>query len=207
MPRIDIAPTKSNLRKVKADLAFANEGFDLLDQKREILVMEIIRNVNKIRGVEENFKQVLKELYDTYKLAAVEMGSDALALKSGSEKKRYSITTEYQKLMGMEMPEIGISVKESVVSSSFFETSSHFDRVKQKSKELLELLARYTTIYKTIFMLSNELKKVQRRVNALEKIFIPQYEETKKFISDRLEEMEREEIFVKKMIRQGMEQG
>ncbi|MDO9529791.1 MAG: V-type ATP synthase subunit D, partial [Syntrophales bacterium] len=55
---------------------------------------------------------------------------------------------------------------------------------------------------KAIIMLSRELKKVQRRVNALEKIFIPQHEEAKKYISDRIEEMEREEIFVKKLIRQ-----
>ncbi len=55
---------------------------------------------------------------------------------------------------------------------------------------------------KSILVLSRELKKVQRKVNALEKIFIPQNEEARKYISDRLEEMEREEIFVKKLIKQ-----
>ena len=43
MAKTDIPPTKSNLRKVKADLTFAYEGFDLLEQKREILVMEIVK--------------------------------------------------------------------------------------------------------------------------------------------------------------------
>ncbi|HPI91323.1 MAG TPA: V-type ATP synthase subunit D, partial [Spirochaetota bacterium] len=58
------------------------------------------------------------------------------------------------------------------------------------------------SLMKTVVLLSRELKKVQRKVNALEKIFIPQNEEAQKYISDRLEEIEREEIFVKKLIRQ-----
>ena len=64
------------------------------------------------------------------------------------------------------------------------------------------LIAEYSTILKLILVLSRELKKVQRKVNALEKIFIPQNDEARKYISDRLEEMEREEIFVKKLIKQ-----
>jgi len=60
---------------------------------------------------------------------------------------------------------------------------------------------------KSVMMLSRELKKVQRRVNALEKIFIPQHEESKKYITDRIEEMEREEVFVKKLIRQRGQSG
>jgi len=58
----------------------------------------------------------------------------------------------------------------------------------------------YASLAKKVFLLSAELKKVQRRVNALEKIFIPAHEATKKYISDRLEEIEREEIFIKKLI-------
>lgn len=56
-------------------------------------------------------------------------------------------------------------------------------------------------------MLSRELKKVQRRVNALEKVLIPPHEEAKKYIADRIEEMEREEVFVKKLIRHRMSKG
>jgi V/A-type H+/Na+-transporting ATPase subunit D len=81
-------------------------------------------------------------------------------------------------------------------------TTSAYDTAKEQSRKALQILAEYATITKSIVMLSRELKKVQRRVNALEKIFIPQHEEAKKYITDRIEEMEREEVFVKKLIRQ-----
>jgi V/A-type H+-transporting ATPase subunit D len=86
MQRIDIAPTKSNLGKVKSDLEFAYEGFDLLNQKREILVLEIVKTIKKIREQEDEFKKTLDELYIRYKSAAVDSGAETLAVKAMSEK-------------------------------------------------------------------------------------------------------------------------
>jgi len=88
--------------------------------------------------------------------------------------------------------------------SGFLGTTSSYDTAKKTCITTLTLLANYATVIKSIFMLSRELKKVQRRVNALEKIFIPQNEEARKYITDRLEEMEREEVFVKRLIKQRM---
>jgi len=63
-------------------------------------------------------------------------------------------------------------------------------------------MAQYGSLCTRILLLSEELKKVQRRVNALENIMIPENEEEKKYITERLEEMEREEFFVKKLLKQ-----
>jgi V/A-type H+/Na+-transporting ATPase subunit D len=82
-----------------------------------------------------------------------------------------------------------------------------YDEAKEASRRALLGLVEYATITKEIIMLSRELKKVQRRVNALEKVFIPPHEEAKKYITDRIEEMEREEVFVKKLIRQRTVKG
>ena len=201
MARIDLPPTKANLRKIKTELTFAYEGFDLLDQKREILVMEIVKHVNFIKKLEDKFQSMLKELYENYKEAAVEMGSDQVSLKSSSEKVSYSLALDASKLMGIMIPEIAISVSPMTKTSGFWGTTSSYDKAKQQCLLVLELLAQYASETKAIFLLSRELKKVQRRVNALEKIYIPQHEETKKYINERLEEMERDEIFIKKMIK------
>ena len=74
MPAIDIPPTKSSLRRLKEDLEFAYEGYDLLNQKREILAIEIMRNIGEIRKMEAALSGVLGELYTAYRSAAVEMG-------------------------------------------------------------------------------------------------------------------------------------
>jgi V/A-type H+-transporting ATPase subunit D len=90
------------------------------------------------------------------------------------------------------------------LSNTLMELPAAYDRAKEQSHKTLQAMVEYATVTKEIIMLSRELKKVQRRVNALEKVFIPPHEEAKKYITDRIEEMEREEVFVKKLIRQRM---
>ncbi len=205
MQRIDVAPTKSNLRKVKSDLEFAYEGFDLLNQKREILVLEIVKTVKNIRVIEDEFKQSLDELYGRYKSAAVDSGAETLAVKAMSEKPEYNISVEWTRLMGISIPHNMIESAPPEMSASLLGTGASYDMIKLGTPSLLKLITDYASLAKKVFLLSIELKKVQRRVNALEKIFIPAHEETRKYISDRLEEIEREEIFIKKLIGKGRE--
>jgi len=202
MPKIELPPTKSSLRKLKEDLAFAYEGYDLLNQKREILAIEIVRKIGEIRRIESDFQKVLDELYAAYRNTAVEMGSDVLTLQSCAETRSYFLHMDFTKLMGLKLPAIRLNLKNPHPAFSLPQTCANYDEAKEKSRKTLLILAEYATMTKSIIMLSRELKKVQRRVNALEKIFIPQHEEAKKYISDRIEEMEREEVFVKKLIRQ-----
>ncbi|MBN1496324.1 MAG: V-type ATP synthase subunit D [Spirochaetes bacterium] len=202
MARIDVPPTKSSLRKIKTDLAFAREGFDLLEQKREILVMEIMKNVKSIKAIEERVATTLETLYASFKSAVIEMGSDIMVQKSHSEKEVYALSLDVSRFIGISIPAVRLDRKEITVNSSLYGTTALYDRCKTECSEMLALLAEYSAIMKSILVLSRELKKVQRKVNALEKIFIPQNEEAGKYISDRLEEMEREEIFVKKLIKQ-----
>jgi len=202
MAKIELPPTKSSLRKIKEDLIFAYEGHDLLNQKREILAIEIVRKIGEIRGIESGFLDVLKELYAAYRDAAVDMGSHAVTLKGCSEKKAYTLKLQITKLMGLKLPRITLGLGPSEPSDGLVGTTAAYDTAKERSRRALQALAEYATVSKEIIMLSRELKKVQRRVNALEKVFIPPHEEAKKYITDRIEEMEREEVFVKKLIRQ-----
>jgi V/A-type H+/Na+-transporting ATPase subunit D len=207
MAKIDLPPTKSSLRKIKEDLLFAYEGHDLLNQKREILAIEIVRKIEGIRSIERSFRDDLNALYTAYKDAAVDMGSQAVALKSCSEKKAYTIKLQFTKLMGLKLPRITLGLASSEPPDGMAGTTAAYDTAKEQSRKALQALIEYATVTKEIIMLARELKKVQRRVNALEKVFIPPHEEAKKYIIDRIEEMEREEVFVKKLIRQRMAKG
>ena len=202
MSRIELPPTKSSLRKLKEDLAFAYEGYDLLNQKREILALEIVRKIGEIRRIEADFQQVLNELYAAYRNAAIDMGSDVITIQSCYETRSYFLHIDFTKLMGLKLPNIRINLKNPNPVVTLPQTTATYDETKEQSRKALPIVAEYATMTKSIIMLSRELKKVQRRVNALEKIFIPQHEESKKYITERIEEMEREEVFVKKLIRQ-----
>ena len=207
MAKIELPPTKSSLRKIKEDLVFAYEGHDLLNQKREILAIEIVRKIGEIRRIENEFQDVLNGLYESYRDAAVDMGAHNITLKSCSEKKSYTLKLKFVKLMGLKLPRITLGLVPFEPAEGISGTSASYDTAKERSRRALRSLVEYGTITKEIIMLSRELKKVQRRVNALEKVFIPPHEEAKKFITDRIEEMEREEVFVKKLIRQRIDHG
>lgn len=202
MAKIDLPPTKSSLRKIKEDLVFAYEGHDLLNQKREILAIEIVRKIGGIRNIERTFRDDLNNLYGAYKDAALDMGSHGLALKGCAEKKAYDIKVQIARFMGLRLPRITLVFRPLEPSDGIIGTTAAYDTARDKSRKALKTLVEYAAVTKEIIMLSRELKKVQRRVNALEKVFIPPHEEAKKYITDRIEEMEREEVFVKKLIRQ-----
>lgn len=204
MAKIELPPTKSSLRKIKEDLVFAYEGHDLLNQKREILAIEIVRKLGEIRTIESGVLDVLHELYAAYRDAAVDMGAQAVTLKSCSEKKAYTLTLQLTKLMGLKLSRIVLGFSPYEPPEGLTGTTAAYDTARERSRKALEALVQYATVTQEIMMLSRELKKVQRRVNALEKVFIPPHEEAKKYIADRIEEMEREEVYVKKLIRQRM---
>jgi V/A-type H+-transporting ATPase subunit D len=207
MAKIELPPTKSSLRKIKEELVFAYEGHDLLNQKREILAIEIVKKIGEIRRIENEFQDMLNDLYECYRDAAVDMGAQNITLKGSSEKKAYAIKFEFVKLMGLRLPKITLGLLPFQPDEGMPGTTASYDRARERSRRALQSLTEYGTISKEIIMLSRELKKVQRRVNALEKVFIPPHEEAKKYIIDRIEEMEREEVFVKKLIRQRTDHG
>ena len=202
MPAIELPPTKSSLRKLKEDLSFAYEGYDLLNQKREILALEIVRKMGEIRRIEADFQKALDELYAAYRSAAVDMGGDKAVLQSAAEPRNYFLHTEMTRLMGLKLSNFSIRLRGLHAPVAVTATTASYDEAKDRARKMLPFLVSYASVSQTVIILSRELKKVQRRVNALEKIFIPQHEETKRYIVGRIEEMEREEVFVKKIIRQ-----
>ncbi len=202
MPQSSMPPTKTSLRKIKDELEFAYEGFELLKQKREILVAEIMKDINRTRQVEKNVAEGFSRLYREYKNAAVEMGTGTLLMKSLSERRRYFARMSFTRFMGQQIPYVDLQVKKIALYSGMHGTSVSYDAVKIEGQNLLADMAQYASLCTRILLLSEELKKVQRRVNALENIMIPENEEEKKYITERLEEIEREEFFVKKLLKQ-----
>ena len=159
-----------------------------------------MKTIRSIKEIEERLAADIDDLYKAYRFAAADSGGEVLAMKSLSEKINYTLSADKFRIMGITIPLYKIETGHPVLNSSLMGTGASYDSIREKSVPLLKLIVNYAALAKKVFLLSAELKKVQRRVNALEKIFIPSYEETKKYITDRLEEMDREEIFIKKLI-------
>jgi V/A-type H+-transporting ATPase subunit D len=201
MARYDVPPTKSSLFSVKEQLTIAREGFELLEQKREILIMELMRLVEEVKLVERDLDKRVTTAYGTLKQMLVRVGRENARDVSAGIEFEYSTREKHGKLMGIPLPSIDVDMPRLELKYSFMSTSSACDATTVEFFELLKLLARMAEIRTMVWRLAKEVRKTQRRVNALERIVIPDVEETRKFIEGVLEEREREVFFVQKILK------
>ncbi len=201
MAKLNIAPTKSNLLSLKRQLAFALEGYDLLEQKRQLLIFELMSRLNRARDAETKVGAALKNAFAALREAQLDIGSAALDWAIVGVRMEHRVTLTQQHLMGMQLPQVKIQVQPLTVQFGVSGTSASTDLAMRLFVELLPLLAELAELQTAVLRLARELRKTQRRCNALSKIFIPDYRETISYVTSALEERERESFIILKMIR------
>ena len=194
-----VFPTKGNLLNIKKSLALAELGFELLDRKRNILIRELMMMVDAAKALRGSIEETYKEAYAALRTANITMG--VIGSIADSMPVDNSLNVTYRSVMGCELPRITIETNELTIPYGFMNTDSNldkayicFDRVKHMTVMLAE-------VDNSVYRLANAIKKTQTRANALKNIVIPKYEGIVKFISDSLEEKEREEFSRLKVIK------
>ena len=197
-----VSLTQSNLLKLKRRMKIAKEGYDLLDEKREVMIMELMRNIRGFKEMEEEITRKLREAYHSLEKAVVSTGKQKIAnfAKGGEEP---SVDVRMRSVMGIPVPELRVDVPESKVQVSLDSTDEYFDEALVKFRGLIDLLAKWAAKEVLIWRLGSEISKTQKRVNALEKIFIPEYKRDISKIEETLEDEEREEFFRVKRLSRG----
>ena len=201
MEKLNVAPTKSNLLAIKEQLSTAENGYQLLEQKREILVMELMRIVEKVKLLERELDKQYQEAYPALKNMLKTVVGDrveriAHAVKYDFHMKQRKITAG-----GMNVVSIDVELPRQQLFYSFLGSYADSDKVMVDFFKLLKLLTEMASIRTVAWRLANEIKKTQRRVNSLNKMVIPQTLETKTYIESVLEERERENTFVLKVLK------
>lgn len=201
MARMNIAPTKSNLLTVKESLTVAKDGYDLLEQKREILVMELMRMVEKVKLLEQSIDQKVNEAYPALKNMLMAVGGDQVERISRAVHYDFKINEVPVNAAGMQFRSINVELPKRELFYSFMDSYADTDNVMVNFFDLLTLLTEMASIRTMVWRLAGEVKKTQRRVNALDKMVIPQTAETVRYIEGVLEERERENVFVLKNLK------
>lgn len=194
-----VFPTKGNLLATKKSLSLARLGYDLLDRKRNILIREMMNMVEKAKSLHGEIEDTYKRAYLELERANVTMGviealSNSLDIETGVE-----IT--YRSVMGVDIPEVVLKTSIDQDEYSFFSANSQFDLAYLSFNRVKELTVVLAEVENSVYRLTDAIKKTQRRANALKNINIPRFESIVKFISDALEEKEREEFSRLKVIR------
>ncbi|MCL2487592.1 MAG: V-type ATP synthase subunit D [Oscillospiraceae bacterium] len=194
-----VFPTKGNLINTKKTLSLARNGYDLLDRKRSIIVREMMLLIDRAEELQHNIDRYYAEAYLALQRANVAHGfidrlaesipvEDGLALSSRS-------------VMGVEIPLLTLDPQPAELSYGFIGTSMLVDEAYIKFGEVKRLTAELAEVENSIYRLAYAVKKTQKRANALRNIIIPRLTGDVKYITESLEEKEREEFSRLKVIK------
>ena len=194
-----VFPTKGNLMLSKKALQLATLGYDLLDRKRNILIRELMKLVDKAQMLRASIEGTYSEAYKALQQANISLGvvtpfAQCVPIENG-------ITISSQSVMGVELPTVTLDKHPTKVYYGFARTTTSLDRAYiafEKVKEMTAVLAEVET---GIYRLSVAIRKTQRRANALQNIIIPRNRDIVKYITDSLDEKDREEFSRLKVIK------
>ncbi len=194
MPQ-QIAPTRSNLLRTRQALKLAREGHEILDKKREVLTTELISHAHEAVMQQRQVWQKLADAYRALVEARLSMGRERLEWTALAVNKTVEVEIKLHSIMGVVIPAVEAHGEPPEMPYGLGDTTVALDEAVTRFREVLAEIPRLSEMLTTVWRLARELQKTQRRVNALQYIFIPQYEATIKYIESALEEREREETF------------
>lgn len=201
MAKLNIAPTKSNLLAMKEQLAISVNGYDLLEQKRELLVQELMHMVDKVKLLEKEIDDAVKQAYPAFRRMLMADGSDQVRRIAHNVHYDFEMREKQVVIGGMSFSTIDVQLPKRRLFYTMIGTYANTDDVINKFFRLISLLTQMASIRTIVWRLAEEVKKTQRRVNSLDKMVIPQTRETMKYIENSLEEKERENVFVLKALK------
>ncbi len=204
MPTMNVAPTRTNLIRIKKELRFAREGYEILDRKREVLTTELVRVAKEADVLQKEVWKLLETAYRALERAQLTLGSDNVEWAALAANKTVDVRLRLRGIMGVTIPSIEATGEPQELLYSSSGTNAALDEASATFREVLIRIPQLSMLVTTVWRLAGELRKTQRRVNALQHIFIPQYEGTVAFIVSSLEEREREETFRLKWLKSKM---
>lgn len=200
---VKVFPTKANLMNAKKSLELAKLGYDLMDRKRNILIREMMLLIDKAGEVQEKIDSTYSQAYAALQRANITLGmceefSGATPIDEG-------LKIDYRSVMGVELPTVQLEDSKLDLRYGWSDTNSQLDEAYLRFDEVKKLTARLAEVESSVYKLANAIKKTQKRANALSNIIIPQFQETIKYITEALEEKEREDFSRLKVIKRQKE--
>lgn len=194
-----ISPTKGNLIATKKSLVLAKLGYDLMDRKRNVLIREMMLLVDKVKYLRTEITETYAQAYISLQQANISLGVVTQIANSVSAENGVKVV--YRSVMGVEIPNVRLEESELTFEYGFDESNSKLDEASIKFIDAKKMTVLLAEIDNSVFRLARAIQKTQKRANALRNIVIPSLQSEVKFISDALEEKEREEFTRLKVIK------
>ena len=197
---LKVVPTKGNLIAMKKSLQLANLGYNLMDQKRNVLIKEMMTLLDDVKIIRDQITSSYQEAYDALQEANISMGLISSIVNSTPED--YGISIAYRSVMGVEIPKISYNQQPLKMTYDIERSNSKVDYAYNCFYRVKQLTVLLAEVENSVYRLANTIRKTQKRANALKNISIPRFESTIKVISEALAEKEREEFTRQKVIKE-----
>lgn len=202
-----LMPTKANLLKSKSMLQFSEKGYKLLDEKRSVLVQEMMSMMDEAAEIQKSIEEEFSQVYEALRYANVTMGAYAVEETALSIPQEESFSILNKSVMNVEIPTVKFEDQAILPHYGFYRTNSSIDIIVLKMKTLKALMYELARVENAVFRLAFEIRKTSKRANALEKIQIPKLQENVKQIEEFLQEKEREDFFRLKRVKNKKTEG
>lgn len=193
MEKLNVNPNRMELAELKSKLIVAKQGHELLKGKQDELVHRFVEMVHRSKDLRIRLTGQFSDLYQEFALVGAEISPDLLEeafLSSGSSTNVIGSETS---IMGVRVPKFDFLLSKEDISYpyGFSYTNSELDVSLRKCHNMMQDIIRLAELEKTCELLTNEIEKIRRRVNALEFMTIPQLQESIRYIQMKLDENER----------------
>ena len=194
-------PTKGNLLLAKNGLALSKQGYELMDKKRNILIREMMELIDRAKDIQTQIDEKFSKAYKALQAANMQMGIGNVQQISFTVPVEESIRIKSRSVMGVEIPLVEAEPKNDVPTYAYYSTKAVLDEAKAAFEDVKVLTLELSMVENAAYRLAVNIKKTQKRANALKNITIPKYEQLAKDITNALEEKEREEFTRLKVIK------
>ena len=194
-------PTKGNLILAKNSLALAKQGYVLMDKKRNILIRELMDLIDEARDIQDEIDSTFTYAYQCLQRANIEHGINLVSQLAYTVPIENSIVIQTRSIMGTEIPHVKYTPANVMPTYSFSTTRESIDLATKAFQKVKDLTVKLSMGENAAYRLATNIKKTQKRANALQNITIPMYTNLVYTISNALEEKEREEFTRLKVIK------
>ena len=192
--RIAVSPTRMEFLRLQKRLAIAVRGHKLLKDKLEGLIQEFLPIVEEYRKMRLEVDRELPGVMRMFVLARI--ASDRHTIESAliQSQATLKLSSEQKRIMSVPVPSLSVEFGREGAGYSFLDTPAELDSAISDLREYFPKLVRLAELEQMVWLLSIEIEKTRRRVNALEYVMIPQIRESLRYIRSKLEELERSTI-------------
>lgn len=195
MASTTVNPTRMELTRLKKKLSTALRGHKLLKDKRDELMRRFLDLVRQNKELRERVEEGIKLSGKRFVLASAVMDDPTLGTALLAPKQSVSVEVSRRNVMSVDIPVFEYKTKSpgesDIFSYGLAFTSGDLDDAVSELAGILPDMLRLAECEKSCRLLAAEIERTRRRVNALEHVMIPDYQEKIKYISMKLDENER----------------